>query len=146
MPRRTVVFLAGLSLLACALVPVRAEAQSHAEAVWTQLNRAYEQVNGEGFNSRNYVIGRTNNGGSDSWTFTLPGGNSYKIIGVCDNDCDDLDIKVSEGDRTVAEDILDDDVPIVNFSAKNETRFVVKVTMASCKSEPCFFGIGIFYK
>ena len=86
------------------------------------------------------------NGASDSWSFTLPGGNSYKIVGVCDNDCQDLDIRVSVGDDVVAEDVLDDDVPIVNFSAKSETRYSVRVTMATCKADPCFWGIGVFYK
>jgi hypothetical protein len=127
-------------------LPSIAGAQSHAEAVWTQLNRAYNQVNGDGFGSRNYVIGRMASGASDSWSFTLPGGTSYKIIGVCDNDCADLDIRVSIGDDVVAEDILDDDVPIVNFTAKNETRYSVRVTMATCKANPCFWGIGVFYK
>jgi hypothetical protein len=127
-------------------VPSIAGAQSHAEAVWSQLNRAYSQVNGEGFSSRNYVIGRMDNGSSDSWSFTLPGGTSYKIVGVCDNDCEDLDIRVSIGDNVVAEDVLDDDVPIVNFTAKNETRYSVRVTMATCKADPCFWGIAVFYK
>ncbi len=127
-------------------VPSIARAQSHAEAVWAQLNRTYTQVNGDGFGSRNYIIGRMANGVSDSWTLTLPGGSAYKIVGVCDNDCEDLDIRVTIGDDLVAEDVLDDDVPIVNFTAKGEQRYNVKVTMATCKADPCFWGIGIFYK
>lgn len=136
------------TLLAVVLfaLPSIAGAQSHAEAVWTQLNRAYNQVNGDGFGSRNYVIGRMASGASDSWSFTLPGGTSYKIVGVCDNDCKDLDIRVSIGDAVVAEDVLDDDVPIVNFTAKSETRYSVRVTMATCTADPCFWGIGVFYK
>ena len=86
------------------------------------------------------------NGSSDSWSFTLPGGNSYKIVGVCDNDCEDLDLRVTIGDELVTEDVLDDDVPIVNFSAKNETRYNVKVSMVKCKADPCFWGIGVFAK
>jgi hypothetical protein len=127
-------------------LPSIAGAQSHAEAVWTQLNRAYNQVNGDGFGSRNYLIGRMANGASDSWSFTLPGGTSYKIVGVCDNDCKDLDIRVSLNDDVVAEDILDDDVPIVNFTAKSEARYSVRVTMATCSADPCFWGIAVFYK
>lgn len=139
-------FLSTLFAVALLVVPSLVEAQSHAEAVWTQLNRAFGQVRGDGFNSRNYVIGRMSNGSSDSWSFTLPGGNSYKIVGVCDNDCEDLDLRVSIGDEMVTEDVLDDDVPIVNFSAKNETRYSVKVSMVTCKADPCFWGIAVFYK
>jgi hypothetical protein len=127
-------------------LPSVASAQSYAEAVWSQLNDVYNQVNGEGFDSRNYVIGRMANGSSDSWSFTLPGGNSYKIVGVCDNDCDDLDIEVSIDGAVIAEDVLDDDVPIVNFTATNETRYTVRVTMASCSADPCFWGLAVFYK
>lgn len=146
MNRRTVPILSVLTALVTLLLPQQAAAQSYAETVWTQLNRAYQQVNGDGYNTRNYIIGRMNSGASDSWTFSLPGNSTYRIVGVCDNDCDDLDIAVLDGDRKVAEDVLDDDVPIVNFSSKGETRYTVRVTMASCKSEPCFFGIGVFYK
>jgi hypothetical protein len=138
--------LSSVFAVALLALPSVASAQSYAEAVWSQLNDVYNQVNGEGFDSRNYVIGRMANGSSDSWSFTLPGGNSYKIVGVCDNDCQDLDIRVSSGDNVVAEDVLDDDVPIVNFTAKNETRYSVRVTMAACTADPCFWGIAVFYK
>lgn len=127
-------------------LPSVASAQAYAEAVWSQLNDVYNQVNGEGFSSRNYVIGRMANGSSDSWSFTLPGGNSYKIVGVCDNDCEDLDIEVSIDGAVIAEDVLDDDVPIVDFTATNETRYTVRVTMASCSADPCFWGLAVFYK
>ncbi len=145
MSRRGIVLSTLFAVLLLA-VPARAHAQSHAEAVWTQLNRAYNQVNGEGFGSRNYIIGRMNSGTSDSWTLTLPGGSSYKLVGVCDNDCGDLDIRVTIGDDLVAEDVLDDDVPIVNFTTKQENRYNIKVTMATCRSDPCFWGVAVFYK
>lgn len=127
------------------LAPAAARAQSHADAVWNQLNRAFNSVNSDGFGSRNYIIGRMGNGVSDAWTLTLPGG-TYKILGVCDNDCDDLDIRVSIGETVVGEDVLDDDVPIVNFTGKGEQRYSIRVTMASCKADPCFWGIAVFYK
>lgn len=142
---RRAVTLSTLLAAALLLSPTVARAQSHAEAVWNQLNRMYSQFNGEGFGSRNYIIGRMNNGASDAWTLTLPGG-TYKIVGVCDNDCTDLDIRVSLGDQVVGEDILDDDIPIVNFTGKGEQRYSIRVTMAACSADPCFWGFVVLYK
>jgi hypothetical protein len=47
------------------------------------------------------------NGGAKSSTLDLQKGMQYVIIGVCDKDCSDLDIKVyDENDRVIATDKL----------------------------------------
>ncbi len=133
-------------VLGVTLTPANAEAQSHADLVWRQLNRVYENVASDGYSSRNYIIGRMDEDASDSWTFSLTAGMTYRIVGACDGDCSDLDIEVLDGTTSIAKDVLADDIPVVTFRAAKSTRYTVKVIMAACSSEPCFFGIGIFQK
>lgn len=133
-------------LLGLAVAPKAAEAQSHAQLVWTQLDRAYGKLSPEGYTSLNYVIGRINEGASDSWTFTLQAGTTYQVIGTCDSDCSDLDLDILEGTTSVGSDVLDDDVPIVIFVAARTATYTVKVIMAACSSQPCYFGFGVFQK
>lgn len=134
------------ALLALAARPSGAQAQEHAELVWRQLNTAFTTVNRDGYGSLNYIIGRMGEGKSDSWTLNFEKGTNYRIVGVCDKDCSDLDIEVLDGTDVLTKDVLDDDAPIVTFSPKASGQLRVKVSMAKCSDEPCFFGFGIFQK
>lgn len=134
------------AVLALGALPSSVQAQTHADVVWRQLNNHFERESRDGFGSRNYIIGRMDDDASDTWTITLTGGNTYKIIGACDADCSDLDIEIYEGEKLIVRDVLVDDVPIVTFNVASTTSIKIKVIMAACASEPCFFGIGIFYK
>jgi hypothetical protein len=134
------------ALLALAARPSDARAQEHAELVWKQLNTAFTTVNRDGYGSLNYVIGRMGEGKVDSWSLNFEKGMSYRIVGACDKDCADLDIEILDGTDVVTRDVLDDDAPVVSFSPKASGTLRVKVTMAKCSDEPCFFGFGIFQK
>jgi hypothetical protein len=110
------------------------------------LNTAFTTVNRDGYGSLNYIIGRMGEGKSDSWTLNFEKGTNYRIVGVCDKDCSDLDIEVLDGTDVLTKDVLEDDAPIVTFSPKTSGQLRVKVSMAKCSDEPCFFGFGIFQK
>jgi len=131
----------------CCAVPTVAHGQSHAVTVWNQLDAMYKQVNGDGFSSRNYIIGRLKKAENELWTVTLYAGNTYKITGVCDGDCKDIDLALLDSNRNeLTSDMLADDVPIMNFTPKNTGQYSIKVLMATCNQDPCYFGIGIFFK
>jgi hypothetical protein len=148
MPTRTMkaLTLTFVAVLALAARPSDARAQEHAELVWKQLMTAFTSVNGDGYGSLNYIIGRMGEGKTDSWTLNFEKGTSYRIVGVCDKDCSDLDIEILDGSTVIEKDVLDDDAPIVSFSPKASGQLRVKVTMAKCSEAPCFFGFGIFQK
>jgi hypothetical protein len=78
-------------------------------------------------------------GESDNYTVTLQGGRAYKLVGVCDNDCTDLDITLynSSGD-VVDRDLLDDDKPVVSVSGKSGGSYRMNVSMASCSTGVCY--------
>lgn len=133
--------------LATMAFPSQARAQDAAGTVWSQLEAVYGWADGEGYSTRNYLIGKLDKDETDTWTMTLYGGNEYIIIGACDGDCGDLDIAVlDEYDNPVAGDTETDDVPVVELNLEEQGRYQIKVTMYDCSVEPCYFGLGIFYK
>lgn len=149
MPRSLPAVLSRLcAFLAVALaVPAAAGAQTHATTVWNQLDALYKQVNGEGYSSRNYIIGRLKDDENETWTVTLYAGNSYRITGVCDGDCKDIDLALLDGNRNeLTSDMLADDVPILDFTPKTTGNYTIKVMMPTCNQDPCYFGLGIFFK
>jgi hypothetical protein len=84
-------------------------------------------------------------GDSDDYTVTLQGGRSYKLVGVCDNDCTDLDITLYDSDGDVVDrDLLDDDKPVVSVSGKSGGRYRMNVSMATCSTDTCYYSVAVY--
>jgi hypothetical protein len=72
---------------------------------------------------------------------------TYKAVGVCDNDCDDLDLVVLTGDEElVGRDVLADAFPIVDFTVEAVANYTVAVQMVDCSTETCFYSAVLFRK
>lgn len=83
------------------------------------------------------------NGAEESFTVTLAGGSEYSLIGVCDSDCQNLDIYVTdEKGVEVTKDVEGDDYPVVYI--KHGGTMKVRVVMKGCLDSPCEFGIRAY--
>jgi hypothetical protein len=92
-------------------------------------------------------IGSLRDGENESFTLTLHAGTQYALIGVCDNDCNDVDLVLYDADgNEVDSDVQADDYPLVQVTPSETMRYSVKVIMASCKTNPCWYGIGVYGK
>jgi hypothetical protein len=90
-------------------------------------------------------IGSLTDGNTSLHTVRLDGGHSYALIGVCDNDCSDLDMRLYDGDGDeVAADVENDDTPVVTVTPSRTSTYTVRAIMANCTSEPCRYGIGVY--
>lgn len=76
-------------------------------------------------------------GGVGDLVFDLQGG-TYMIVGVCDENCSDIDIVLTTIDGAlVGEDTLDDDTPVVTFEAAPGAGYHAKIAMTGCQVEKC---------
>ena len=75
-------------------------AQSSTDIVWEQLQDAYSDASEEGYSVKNYLIGGLEHEEDATWQFYLYSGNTYEIIGVCDHDCSDVDLYLSDEDES----------------------------------------------
>ncbi|MEL6804485.1 MAG: hypothetical protein AAFO91_11980, partial [Bacteroidota bacterium] len=77
----------------------------------------------------------------------LIAGRTYRIIGVCDQDCEDLDLFLY-GDETVESllesDQMTDNFPIINFTPTETKVYRIKMGMYTCTIEPCQVGVDVF--
>lgn len=134
----------GVAFLA---VPSAASAQRYYNVVWEQLQRGYDSNQSQGFTSRNYILGKLNDDASDSWSFTLTSGTTYKFWGACDADCSDLDITLyDDNNNELEKDVLTDDNPIVEYRPKKTGTYRVEVKMEACRTNPCAWGFAMFAK
>jgi hypothetical protein len=136
-----------------ALAFVARPASAQSENRWrtqveSQLKSAAKNYSDRGYEQTHETqIGSLHDDENDSFTLTLHSGTTYALVGVCDNDCKDIDLVLydADGDQ-VDSDIQNDDVPIVHVTPSETQRYRVKVVMANCQTSPCWYGIGVYGK
>jgi hypothetical protein len=120
---------------------------------WRTQVAGYQKRAAQSLSERGYEqthetqIGSLADDDNDFFTLTLHAGTTYTLVGVCDNDCKDLDLVLydADGDQ-VDSDVEADDVPIVQVTPSETMRYRVKVIMATCNTNPCWYGIGAYGK
>jgi hypothetical protein len=77
--------------------------------------------------------------------FDLQAGTHYYFVGVCDVDCADLDLRLidDQGNERDA-DTRPDDTPVVQVTPRYSARFHLRVIMADCGADPCWWGVGAY--
>ena len=79
------------------------------------------------------------------WQVALRGGSAYRILGVCDGDCTNVDIELIDV-RTggvVASDVLPDDYPVVDYTPAADGQYIVRIMMQACSVAPCYAGARV---
>lgn len=121
---------------------------SHQQVVQTQLDLIEVLLKDKGYEkTHNYAYSSLNDDGTETYNFNLKKGWQYAIVAVCDNDCKDLDVCIyDENGNKIECDQSNDSTPIVEAAPIWTGEFKIKVTMYDCRSNPCYYGIGIFGK
>jgi len=118
------------------------------EQIDGQLQEIRELVEKDGYRPlEENRTGSLKNGARETQTLTLRAGIEYMVVGVCDTDCKDLDLRLRgpAGDEMDV-DVETDDTPIVSVTPSVAGNFSLEVVMVSCSTEPCYWGVGIYGK
>jgi hypothetical protein len=122
-----------------------------AHAQWLEQVSSRIRGFGDELGDRGYRLtddsqtGSLESGTSTSVNLTLMSGREYVIVGACDDDCGDLDLRLYDGGgRELAEDIALDATPSVTVPPNQGSSFRVEVVMVRCSVEPCYWGLGVF--
>ena len=78
---------------------------------------------------------------------TLRSGQEYRIIGVCDADCDDLDLRLLDGaGAVIAQDVAPNDLPQLIVRPRMTGPYVIETQMARCANAPCYFAVNVYVR
>jgi hypothetical protein len=89
--------------------------------------------------------GSLTQGERESISLTLGAGLDFAIVGLCDNDCSDLDLRLyDQSGAEVDADIETDDSPVVELTPRSSGTYRVEIVMVSCSVSPCYYGLGVF--
>ena len=134
-------------MLFATLLSAPASAQNrYQDQVEAQVRDAAQSFIADGYRlTDSHTEQALKDGGSFELWLNLVGGVEYVILGVCDEDCGDLDLEVfsSEG-ASIDDDYEVDAFPIVALIPNASERFRVHVYMADCRVQPCAWGVGVF--
>ena len=116
------------------------------QQVRTLLERASSTTANSGFvQTHDPSMGQLREGQNTSWTIRLNAGTEYRIVGVCDNDCSDFDLKLFNSAGTmVSEDVETDDVPVLSVTPPATREYTIRAIMATCAVSPCRYGVGVY--
>ncbi|HVX87745.1 MAG TPA: hypothetical protein VG940_02370 [Gemmatimonadales bacterium] len=113
-----------------------------------QLDNAGRVATDRGYQmSHEVFMGRLDDDQNESLNIPLDGGTQYILVGVCDQDCTDVDLTIYDPDgNEVDSDLETDDKPVLQLTARNNGRYRVKVSMVACSANPCRYGVGVWAK
>jgi hypothetical protein len=130
------------------LMPTAGMAQSSnrfIQQLAAQLYRIARSAAGRDYDLVTVKSGRLRRREGESLSVTMSRGNRYAIVGVCDEDCNDIDLRLyDENDNLIDSDTSSDDKPVVVVSPRWSGEYRLRVTMARCSANPCYYGVGLF--
>jgi hypothetical protein len=132
--------------LTCTFAATAQQTNNYVREVQSQLGRVESWFKTRGLErTHNFGIDRLAQNEKAVYTFNLKKGWQYALVGVCDGDCADIDVTVyDEYDNRIARDNGSDDKPLTVITPRWTGNFRVEVHMYKCRSNHCYYGIGIF--
>lgn len=75
----------------------------------------------------------------------LRAGMDYRIIGVCDARCTDFDMRLYDPNgQAVAQDVLEDAVPVLHIRPAFTGQHTIEVAMIRCSGDPCWYAFNVY--
>jgi hypothetical protein len=128
--------LTSLALVSMLALPLGIAQAQWRQQVTSQIDQFQERMSDSGFRlAEETRTGSLDEGEQESMTAGLRSGVEYMILGVCDNDCSDLDLRLyDELGNEVDIDLEVDDYPIVNATPSRSGEYRIEVAMVTCAS------------
>ena len=129
--------------LGCAFATEAAAQASYQQQIRAALRTAAGRARGarpEG----EPLMGVLNGKATDTKTVDLQAGVRYAIVGVCDENCPDIDLRIwGPAGAKLAEDVQQNNTPILEFTAPAAGHYRLTVEMVTCSANPCAWGVQV---
>lgn len=111
-----------------------------------QLDAIRDEMNLSGFAlTHTPFVGSLDDAEHEDLTVELEAGAEYYLMGACDEDCSDVDLALyNRSGGLVAEDVEEDDYPVLRLEPARAGTYTIRATMAACSEEPCRYGVGVY--
>ncbi|NES07924.1 MAG: hypothetical protein F6K22_37140 [Okeania sp. SIO2F4] len=91
------------------------------------------------------LIGKVKEKVEVPFTAKLSSDVSYTILGVCDDNCTDLNLTLkNEQGAKIANDEKEDGIPVISFTPTKNSDYRITARPDKCTTEKCEFGMVLF--
>lgn len=114
--------------------------------ILSQLQQAQMALAQQGFQ----VVGQPFSGSlAQGQTWNVPAqlyaGVEYRVLGVCDGDCGDLDLIVYDASGAMlTQDTTVTSQPMVALQPGYNGNYVIQVQMYNCRAAPCYYALALY--
>lgn len=131
---------------AVAQMPGQAGQNDYQQQILQRLGQVEQALVSQGFQQVSQpVTGQLNVGATQNWPLTMSAGYEYRIVGVCDNDCGNIDLVVfDENNVQVAQDVLADATPVAIVAPNWTGAFTAQAVMQHCTVQPCYYALVLY--
>lgn len=116
----------------------------------TELRSGADYVNMAGYGYSLLDVASTDllpPSGATTIPLSLPIGYEYAVMGVCDNDCSDLDLAVLKDGIELSRDTSTDDWPVVQITPTASSGYEIQVSMHQCShSSGCGYQLTVWQR
>jgi len=139
------------AVCALALLAAPASAQvpdQYARELAQQLAQAENVLGQEGYGrAAGPFAGGLSQRSSREYNVTLRAGQDYRIVGVCDSRCRDIDLRVfDQNNLVIAQDLLGDRVPVVQVRPRATGQYRIELSMFACGAQPCWYAVNVYVR
>ena len=79
------------------------------------------------------------------YTVMLRAGQDYRIVGVCESRCGNLDLRLlAANNQLIAQDVLRDAVPVIHVRPVATGNYDIQAIMTQCNEAPCWFAFNVY--
>jgi hypothetical protein len=138
---------AGFAALALMISPAASQVPDpFARELAQKLTRAEIMLSETGYaRAAGPFAGGLNEREGRSFTVMLRAGQDYRIVGVCDGRCRDLDLRLSDPNgREIAHGVREDSVPVIHVRPYATGQHAIEVEMRRCTGAPCWFAFNVY--
>ncbi len=131
--------------LGCALATEAAAQASYQQQIRASLRAAAGRVSPRNAQpDGDALMGVLNGGRSGTQLVSLQAGVRYAIVGVCDDNCSDVDLRLfGPTGAKIAEDVQQNATPTLEFTAAAAGRYRLAIEMVACSANPCAWGVQV---
>ena len=120
--------------------------QNPQQAISLQLQQAQGVLAQQGYQQ----VGQPFTGGlqpGEAWNIPaqMHTGYEYQVVGVCDRDCSDLDLRLFDGNGgLIIEDTSVNSQANVGVIPTSSGAFTIQVHMYACTVAPCYYAVALY--
>jgi hypothetical protein len=145
--RRLKTWTFALALAACVIAPAAAQIPDPFARELAQTLTRVDQVQNQSSFSRaaGPFGGGLAQGQGQRFTLNLRANQSYRIAGICDARCGDMDLRLFDPNGAlVTQDIALDATPMINVNPALTGAYTVEASIAQCGAAPCYFAFNVY--